>query len=96
MQFLSDELEDLSFQILNAAAYTSIKNRVDYLKNSSINLTEKINIQIVTLLKDENISCEVLGREKKIYSILNKMQLKEIACSQLSDRFADRIITENK
>ena len=45
-----------SFQILNKAAYTSIKNRVDYLKSSSSNLTEKINIQIVTLLKDENIS----------------------------------------
>ena len=46
MQFFRDELEDLSFQILNEAAYTSIKNRVDYLKNSSSNLTEKINIQI--------------------------------------------------
>ena len=96
MQFFRDELEDLSFQILNKAAYTSIKNRVDYLKSSSTNLTEKINIQIVTLLKDENISCEVLGREKKIYSIWNKMQRKEIAFRQLSDIFAYRIITENK
>ena len=65
MQSFRDELEDLSFQILNAAAYTSIKNRVDYLKNSSSNLTEKINIQIVNLLKEESILCEVIGREKK-------------------------------
>ena len=96
MQSFRDELEDLSFQILNAAAYTSIKNRVDYLKNSSSNLTEKINIQIVNLLKEESILCEVIGREKKIYSIWNKMQRKEIAFRQLSDIFAYRIITDNK
>jgi len=96
MQSFRDELEDLSFQILNAAAYTSIKNRVDYLKNSSSNLTEKINIQIVNLLKEESILCEVIGREKKIYSIWNKMQRKEIAFRQLSDIFAYRIVTDNK
>jgi guanosine-3',5'-bis(diphosphate) 3'-pyrophosphohydrolase len=96
MQSFRDELEDLSFQILNAAAYTSIKNRVDYLKNSSSNLTEKINIQIVSLLKEESILCEVIGREKKIYSIWNKMQRKEIAFRQLSDIFAYRIVTDNK
>ena len=96
MQSFRDELEDLSFQILNAAAYTSIKNRVDYLKNSSSNLTEKINIQIVILLKEESILCEVIGREKKIYSIWNKMQRKEIAFRQLSDIFAYRIVTDNK
>ncbi len=96
MQSFRDELEDLSFQILNAAAYTSIKNRVDYLKNSSSNLTEKINIQIVNLLKEESILCEVLGREKKIYSIWNKMQRKEIAFRHLSDIFAYRIVTDNK
>ena len=96
MQSFRDELEDLSFQILNSAAYTSIKNRVDYLKNSSSNLTEKINIQIVNLLKEESILCEVIGREKKIYSIWNKMQRKEIAFRQLSDIFAYRIVTDNK
>lgn len=96
MQSFRDELEDLSFQILNVAAYTSIKNRVDYLKNSSSNLTEKINIQIVNLLKEESILCEVIGREKKIYSIWNKMQRKEIAFRQLSDIFAYRIVTDNK
>jgi GTP pyrophosphokinase len=96
MQSFRDELEDLSFQILNAAAYTSRKNRVDYLKNSSSNLTEKINIQIVNLLKEESILCEVIGREKKIYSIWNKMQRKEIAFRQLSDIFAYRIVTDNK
>ena len=96
MQSFRDELEDLSFQILNEAAYTSIKNRVDYLKNSSSNLTEKINIQIVNLLKEESILCEVIGREKKIYSIWNKMQRKEIAFRQLSDIFAYRIVTDNK
>ena len=54
-----------SFQILNKAAYNSIKNRVDYLKNSSSNLTEKIKIQIINLLIDEDIICEVVGREKR-------------------------------
>ena len=96
MQSFRDELEDLSFKILNEAAYNSIKNRVDYLKNSSSNLTEKINIQIVNLLTEEEINCDVFGREKKIYSIWRKMQLKEIAFRQLSDIFAYRIITKNK
>ena len=96
MQSFRDELEDLSFQILNEAAYNSIKNRVDYLKNSSSNLTERIKIQIINLLIDEDIICEVVGREKRIYSIWNKMQRKEIAFRQLSDIFAYRIITSDK
>ena len=95
MHEFKDELEDLAFQILNPSAYSSILTRIEYLKKDTSNLTDKIKTKISNLLEKNNIQCEIIGREKKIYSIWNKMQNKQIAFRQLSDIFAYRILAES-
>ena len=95
MHEFKDELEDLSFQILNPAAYASILNRIEYLKKDKSNLTEKIKSRISETLKLKKIDCQIIGREKKVFSIWNKMQKKQIAFRQLSDIFAYRILLED-
>ena len=95
MHEFKDELEDLSFQILNPSAYSSILTRIEYLKKDTSNLTEKIKGKVLELLEKNNINSKILGREKKIYSVWNKMQNKQIAFRQLSDIFAYRILTES-
>jgi len=95
MHEFKDELEDLSFQILNPSAYSSISNRIEYLKKDTSNLTEKIKNKISELLEKNNLNSQILGREKKIYSVWHKMQNKQIAFRQLSDIFAYRILTES-
>ena len=95
MHEFKDELEDLSFQILNPSAYSSISNRIEYLKKDTSNLTEKIKTKISVLLEGNNILNKIIGREKKIYSVWNKMQNKQIAFRQLSDIFAYRILADS-
>ena len=87
MHEFKDELEDLSFQILNPSAYSSLMTRIEYLKKDKSNLTDKINKDLSLLEKNE-IDCQIIGREKKIFSVWNKMQNKQIAFRQLSDIFA--------
>lgn len=95
MHEFKDELEDLSFQILNPSAYASILNRIEYLKKDKSNLTNKIKNRILEILKEKEVDCKIIGREKKVFSIWNKMQKKQIAFRQLSDIFAYRILVNN-
>ena len=69
--------------------------RIEYLKKDKSNLTDKIKTRIFSLLEKNEINCQIIGREKKIFSVWNKMQNKQIAFRQLSDIFAYRIITES-
>ena len=95
MHEFKDELEDLSFQILNPSAYSSLSTRIEYLKKDKSNLTDKIKSRIGELLSKNQIDYEIIGREKKLYSVWNKMQNKQIAFRQLSDIFAFRIVTKS-
>ena len=95
MHEFKDELEDLSFQILNPSAYSSLSTRIEYLKKDKSNLTDKIKSRIGELLSKNQIGHEIIGREKKLYSVWNKMQNKQIAFRQLSDIFAFRIVTKS-
>ena len=65
MHNFKDELEDLSFKILNPSAYSSLSKRIEYLKKDKSNLTEKIKLRISSLLEKNNLQCQVEGREKK-------------------------------
>ena len=84
MHEFKDELEDLSFQILNPSAYSSLMTRIEYLKKDKSNLTDKIKTRIFSLLEKNDIECQIIGREKKIFSVWNKMQNKQIALKQFA------------
>ena len=53
MHEFKDELEDLSFQILNPSAYASILKRIEYLKKDKSNLTNKIKSRILEILEEK-------------------------------------------
>ena len=55
MHEFKDELEDLSFQILNPSAYSSLMTRIEYLKKDKSNLTDKIKTRIFSLLEKNEI-----------------------------------------
>lgn len=92
---IKEELEDLSFQYINPEARESIQNRLSYLRQEDTGLVGKIIAELNTLLKDNDISGEITGREKSPYSIWKKMQRKNVAFEQLSDIMAFRIVVDN-
>lgn len=92
MQWLRDELEELAFQTLNPKAYQIVVLRLEKLRKENRGLIDEIKEAIREKLKEHDIDAEVHGREKKPYSIWNKMERKQISLEQLSDIYAFRII----
>ncbi|MEM7545975.1 MAG: bifunctional (p)ppGpp synthetase/guanosine-3',5'-bis(diphosphate) 3'-pyrophosphohydrolase [Pseudomonadota bacterium] len=95
MQRMREELEDLSFEVLNPEARTSIMRRFLKLRKETGDLIPKIKTALEEALYDAAIPAEVIGREKKPHSIWRKMEEKQIGFGQLSDIYGFRIITRD-
>ncbi|MGL4309746.1 MAG: RelA/SpoT family protein [Paracoccaceae bacterium] len=93
MQWMREELEDLSFRVLNHEARSSIIRRFITLQRESGDVIHKITADIRTELEKAGIEADVFGRAKKPFSIWRKMQEKDLAFSRLSDIYGFRIIT---
>lgn len=94
MQWMREELEDLSFQVLNPEGRSSIIRRFISLKGQTDDVIEQIQEDIKTELKAAGIEGEVYGRAKKPYSIWRKMQAKQLSFDRLSDIYGFRVLTE--
>ncbi len=92
MQWMREELEDLSFKVLNPEARNSIIRRFLTLKREAGDVVHKITSDIRNELEKAQIEADVYGRAKKPYSIWRKMQEKDLAFSRLSDIYGFRII----
>jgi len=92
MQWMREELEDLSFKVLNPEARNSIIRRFLTLQRESGDAIPKISADIRAELDKAQIEADVFGRAKKPYSIWRKMQEKSLAFSRLSDIYGFRII----
>ncbi|MHA3976369.1 RelA/SpoT family protein [Halovulum sp. GXIMD14794] len=95
MQWMREELEDISFRVLNPDARQSIMRRFITLKKDTGDLIPQITNDIRKLLDDCGVEAQVMGREKKPYSIWRKMQEKGEVFGRLSDIYGFRIITNN-
>jgi len=92
MQWMREELEDLSFRVLNPEARSSIIRRFITLQKETGDVVQKITADIRLELEKETIDADVFGRAKKPYSIWRKMQEKQLAFSRLSDIYGFRVI----
>ena len=87
-----NELEESAFKVLYPEMQQSIFNRLEFLANENENIIERITQDLMTLIQNNRLDCQVSGRRKTPYSIWRKMQSKKIAMEQLSDVMAFRVI----
>jgi GTP pyrophosphokinase/guanosine-3',5'-bis(diphosphate) 3'-pyrophosphohydrolase len=92
MQWMREELEDLSFKVLNPEARNSIMRRFVTLQRETGDVVHKITADIRHELEKAQIEADVYGRAKKPYSVWRKMQEKDLAFSRLSDIYGFRVI----
>jgi len=95
MHRIRDELEDLSFQILNNDARELIKKRLDEIKEDKVNTFNSISFQFSDLLNQNNLTAEIIGREKTPFSIWRKVQKKRISLEQITDIIGFRVILDS-
>ena len=95
MHRIRDELEDLSFEILNHDARSLIQKRLDEIKLDKKDIFETLSNEIDILLNQNNIKPKIYGREKTPFSIWRKVQKKRVSLEQITDIIGFRIILEN-
>jgi RelA/SpoT family (p)ppGpp synthetase len=95
MHRIRDELEDLSFEILNIDARTLIQNRLKEIKKDKEDLFDNLSQEIKNLLLENNVKAIIYGREKTPFSIWRKLQKKRVSLEQITDIIGFRIILEN-
>jgi len=95
MKEWQDELEDISFEVINPDAKKTIIERLDYLKSKDDNIIDEIRYELKNIFFQEDLFCKIEGRIKSPYSIWNKIKNKDISFEQLSDIMAFRVITNS-
>ena len=91
MHRIRDELEDLSFEILNNEARELIKKKLDEIKSDTKNIFETLSFELSEILNDNHINAKIHGREKTPFSIWRKVQKKRISLDQITDIIGFRI-----
>ncbi len=95
MNRIRDELEDLSFAVLNKPARDLILERLDFIKNNRDDTFKNISQELIELLKNNGINATITGREKTPFSIWRKIQNKKISLEQLTDIIGFRVIVKS-
>ncbi|MDC0903652.1 RelA/SpoT family protein [Pelagibacteraceae bacterium] len=92
MNKIRDELEDLSFSVLNKPARDLILDRLKFIKNNREDTFKIVAAELIDLLKSNGINATIAGREKTPFSIWRKIQNKKISLEQLTDIIGFRIL----
>ena len=95
MNRIRDELEDLSFAVLNKPARELILERLKFIKNNKDDTFKSISYELIELLKKNGITATITGREKTPFSIWRKIQNKKISLEQLTDIIGFRVIVRS-
>ena len=95
MNRIRDELEDLSFEVLNNDARKLIKKRLDKIKENNLSNFNFISEDFSNLLIKNNINAKIIGREKTPFSIWRKIQKKRTSLEQITDIIGFRVILDD-
>ncbi|MFO7636844.1 MAG: bifunctional (p)ppGpp synthetase/guanosine-3',5'-bis(diphosphate) 3'-pyrophosphohydrolase [Clostridia bacterium] len=89
------ELEDLSFRYLHKQEYYQLVNGIAAKRKEREEYIDDIILEIKQNLKEKDISANVDGRVKHLYSIYKKMQEQGKELENIFDLFALRIIVDS-
>ncbi|NIZ02178.1 RelA/SpoT family protein [Thalassospira lucentensis] len=95
MHDIKEELEDLAFQHINPEARDSILARLEFLREKDDNVVNRIVSELKDVIVRQGLAVDIYGREKRPYSIWQKMQRKNITFGELSDIMAFRVLVED-
>ncbi len=89
---LKVQLEDLGFKHLHPFRYRVLAAALKKSQGSQKQIVKKITEEFGTAMADEGVEGEVVGRQKHLYGIYNKMATKKRQLSDVVDVYGFRII----
>ncbi|GAL22021.1 bifunctional GTP diphosphokinase/guanosine-3',5'-bis pyrophosphate 3'-pyrophosphohydrolase [Vibrio maritimus] len=91
---IKTELEELGFEALYPNRYRVLKEVVKAARGNRKEMIQRIHSEIEGRLGEVGLNCRVLGREKNLFSIYNKMKTKEQRFHTIMDIYAFRVIVD--
>lgn len=94
LSYLKAELEELSLKYYKPDAYNSVEELLDSTKEERENSVDEMKKRVSDILLENNVSFEIKGRAKSIYSIYKKLQ-KGKKFSDIYDIYALRVLVDS-
>ena len=92
---LKVQLEDLGFKHLHPFRYRVLESALKKSQGSQKQIVKKIIEEFRSSMEDEGVKGDVVGRQKHLYSIYNKMAEKKRLLSDIVDVYGFRIVCED-
>ncbi|WGW00470.1 bifunctional GTP diphosphokinase/guanosine-3',5'-bis pyrophosphate 3'-pyrophosphohydrolase [Vibrio sp. YMD68] len=92
---IKTELEELGFEALYPNRYRVLREVVKAARGNRKEMIQRIHSEIEGRLEDVGINARVLGREKNLYSIYNKMKTKDQRFHTIMDIYAFRVVIDS-
>ena len=94
MSRVKNELEELAFRHLDAAAYQALRVQVEAKRRAAEGLIEELRTKLSAKLAEAQIPVVAIdGRIKRLWSIYQKLQRQRITLDQVYDFVALRVVT---
>jgi len=95
MNLMRCELEDLGFHILYPIRYRVLSDAVKKARGNRKEIVSQITASALERMEQEDLTAEIQGREKNLYSIYQKMESKSLSFSEVMDVYALRIVVDD-
>lgn len=96
MYAIRQELEELGFAALYPYRYKVLRQAVKKARGNRKEIISGISQSIERKLADAGINAKVLGREKTLFSIYEKMRTRVHSFAEVMDIYGFRIVTDNE
>jgi RelA/SpoT family (p)ppGpp synthetase len=95
MNQLRTELQELGFSVYYPSRYRVLAESLRKARGNRREIVSKIASALEERLHQEGLPCRIVGREKHLYSIYQKMRSKRLSFAEVFDVYAFRIIVDN-
>lgn len=86
------ELQDLSFRHLRPWRYAILSKAVAKARNRRRDLIQKVQKEVEAAFANFGMDVHIAGREKTLYSIYKKMDIKRLSFAQVTDIYGFRVL----
>lgn len=88
------ELQELAFKHLHPWRYHALSKALDRSRHRRKDLIERVRCEVENAFGQHSMPVRIIGREKTLYSIYRKMDLKHLSFAQVTDIYGFRIVLD--
>ena len=92
LNFTYRELQDLSFRFLLPWRYEVLNKALEKSRKRRTDLIDRVKLEVQQAFEAQGMAVRILGREKTLHSIYQKMDGKHLSFSQVTDIYGFRIV----